>query len=63
MATKIIEHTPRSITVRMSTGRWNRIQQLERTYRMANTIKRGMTQAETAPAMSVSEAMNFIDTL
>ena len=63
MATTIIEHTPRSITVRMSIGRWNRIQQLERTYRMANTIKRGMHQAETSPSMSVSEAMNFIDTL
>jgi len=63
MATAILERTPRSVTVKMSTGRWNRIQQLERAYRVANTIKRSIGQAESAPAMSVSEAMNFIDTL
>ena len=63
MATTILEKTPRSVTVRMSTGRWNRILQLEHTYRMANTIRKSMHQAESAPAMSVDEAMNFIDSL
>ena len=63
MATAILERTPRSVTVKMSTSRWNRIQQLERAYRVANTIKRSIGQAESAPVMSVSEAMNFIDTL
>lgn len=63
MATTILEKTPRSVTVRMSTGRWNRILKLEHTYRMANTIKKSMRQAESAPAMSVDEALNFIDSL
>ena len=47
MATTILERTPRSVTVRMSTGRWKRIQQLEHTYRMANTIKRSTFIMET----------------
>ena len=55
MATTILEKTPRSVTVRMSTGRWNRILQLEHTYRMANTIRKSMHQAESAPAMSAAE--------
>ena len=45
MATAILERTPRSVTVKMSTGRWNRIQQLERAYRVANL----QTLEETLP--------------
>ena len=36
MATAILERTPRSVNVKMSIGRWNRIQQLEHAYRIAN---------------------------
>ena len=61
--TAIIERTPRTVTVRMSTRRWNRLQQMEQAYKLAQTIKRGMKQAETAPAMTVNEAMDFIDKL
>ena len=59
----IIERTPRTVTVRMSTRRWNRLQQMEHAYKLAQTIKRSMKQAETAPSMTVDEAMDFIDKL
>ena len=59
----IISRTPRTVTVRMSTRRWNRLQQMEQAYKLAHTIKRNMKQAETAPSMTVEEAMDFIDKL
>lgn len=59
----IIERTPRTVTVRMSTRRWSRLQQMEQAYKLAEAIKRGMKQAETAPSMTVDEAMDFIDKL
>ena len=59
----IIERTPRTVTVRMSTRRWNRMLQMEQAYKLAHTIKRSMKQAETAPSMTVDEAMDFIDKL
>ena len=61
--TAIVERTPRTVTVRMSTRRWNRLQQMEQAYKLAQNIKHSMKQAETAPAMTVSEAMDFIDKL
>lgn len=45
----------------MSVRRWNRIQQLEEAYKLARIIKRSMKQAETAPSMTVEEAMGFLD--
>jgi len=59
----VIEQTPRSVTVRMSTRRWNRLLELEEAYKLARTIKRSMKQAEKAPSMTVDEAMEFIDKL
>ena len=59
----IIERTPQRITVSMSTRRWNRIQKLEQAYKLANTIKRGMKQAEKAPVMTVEQAMRHIEEL
>ena len=59
----IIERTPRTVTVRMSTRRWSRLQQMEQAYKLAETIKRSMKQAEKAPSMTVDEAMDFIDSL
>lgn len=59
----IVERTPRNITVRLSNRRWDRLMELERAYKMAQTIKKSIKQAETAPAMSVEEAMDFIDKL
>ena len=59
----IVERTPRTVTVRMSTRRWNRMLQLEETYKLARIIKRSMKQAETAPAMTVEQAMKHLDEL
>ena len=53
----VLEQTPRSITVRMSHRRWNRMLELEQAYKLAHTIKRSMEQVETAPSMSVDEAV------
>ena len=59
----IIERTPGRVTVSMSTRRWNRIQKLKQAYKLANTIKRGMKQAEKAPVMTVEQAMRHIEEL
>ena len=59
----IINRTPRTVTVRMSTRRWNRLQQMEQAYKLAQAIKRSMIQAENAPSMTVDETMEFIDKL
>lgn len=59
----IINKTPRTVTVRMSTRRWNRLQQMEQAYKLAQTVKRSLKQAEMAPSMTVDEAMDFIDKL
>lgn len=61
--TSIIERTPGRVTVSMSTRRWNRIQKLEQAYKLASTIKRGMKQAEKAPAMTVEQAMKHLEEL
>jgi hypothetical protein len=47
----------------MSTRRWNRIQKLEQAYKLAQTIKRSMKQAEVAPAMTVEQAMKHLEEL
>ena len=62
MAT-VIERTPRRITVSMSARRWNRIQKLEQAYKLAQTIKRSMKQAESTPAMTVEQAMKHLEEL
>jgi len=59
----VIERTQKTVTVRMSTRRWDRLQKMEQAYKLAQTIKRSAKQAETAPAMTVAEAMDFIDKL
>ena len=59
----IINRTPGRVTVSMSTRRWNRIQKLEQAYKLAQTIRRGMKQAETAPAMTVEQALKHLEEL
>ena len=53
----IVERTPRTVTVRMSTRRWNRMLQLEETYKLARIIKRSMKQVESEPSMTQEEAI------
>ena len=53
----IIERTPSRITVSMSLRRWNRMLQLEETYKLARIIKRSMKQVESEPSMTPEEAV------
>ena len=57
LMTTIVERTPKRITVSMSTRRWNRMLQLEETYKLARIIKRSMKQVETEPSMTPNEAV------
>ncbi|MBR0046649.1 MAG: hypothetical protein IJP75_07175 [Bacteroidaceae bacterium] len=41
----------------MSTRRWNRMLQLEETYKLARIIRRSMKQVETEPSMTPDEAI------
>lgn len=59
----VLEQTPRTITVRMSNSRWNRLMELEHAYQVARSIVKAKKEVESAPAMSVEEALGFIDAL
>ena len=59
----IVERTPRTVTVRMSTRRWNRMLQLEQTYKLARIIKRSMKQVEDEPSMTPEEAIEALRVL
>ena len=57
----VLERTPRSITVRLSNGRWNRLMELEIADQTAQAVVRAKRECQTAPSMSVSDALKFID--
>ena len=59
----VLERNTRSITVRLAPRRWDRLMELEQAYRVANTIIRAKKECETAPSMTVNEAMQFIQQL
>ena len=59
----IIDRTPRTVTVRMSTRRWNRMLQLEQTYKLARIIKHSMEQVEKEPSMTPQEAIEALRAL
>lgn len=59
----IIDRTPRTVTVRMSTRRWNRLLQLEQTYKLARIIKHSMEQVENEPSMTPQEAIEALRAL
>ncbi|MCH5310090.1 MAG: hypothetical protein J1E58_09530 [Prevotella sp.] len=61
--TSVISQDANAVTVRLSRRRWSRIQKLEETYKLACAIRRGMKQAETAPAMSFEEAVESLRAL
>ena len=56
----ILERNTRSITVRMSPRRWNRFVELEKAYRVANAVVRAKRECETAPSMSVEDALVYL---
>lgn len=53
----VLEQTATMTTVRLSNRRWARLMELDKVYRLAQKIKRGMQQVEYAPAMSVDETI------
>ena len=59
----IIDRTPRTVTVRMSTRRWNRMLQLEQAYKLARIIKHSMEQVENEPSMTPQEAIEALRAL
>ena len=59
----IVDRTPRTVTVRMSTRRWNRMLELEQTYKLARIIKRSMKQVEEEPSMTPEEAVEALRAL
>ncbi len=63
MATTIIESTPQRIVVSLTPRRWNRLLELERTYKLARTISRSMKQVESEPAMTPEEAFEALRAL
>ena len=59
----IVDRTPRTVTVRMNTRRWNRMLELEQTYKLARIIKRSMKQVEEEPSMTPEEAVEALRAL
>lgn len=59
----VLEQTATTTTVRLSNRRWARLQELDKAYRLAQTIKRSMKQVESASSMSVDEAIETLRAL
>ena len=51
------------VTVSLSMRRWNRMLQLEKTYKLARIIKRSMKQVESEPNMTPDEAIEALRAL
>ena len=63
LQTSIISQEPNAVTVRMSRRRWNHLQKLEESYKVAVAIRKGMKQVEKSPAMTVDEAIKSLRAL
>ena len=59
----VLEQTATMTTVRMSNRRWAHLMELDKAYRLAQTIKRAMKQVESAPAMNTEEAISALRAL
>ena len=63
LQTSIISQEANAVTVRMSRRRWNHLQKLEESYKVATAIRKGMKQAEKAPAINMEEAIEALRSL
>ena len=63
LQTSFISQDSNTVVVRMSRRRWNHLQKLEESYKLAASIRKAMKQAEKAPAMSVGEAIESLRAL
>ena len=59
----VIAQDANFVTVKMSRSRWNRLQKLEESYKVAASIRKGLKQIEKASAMSVEEAIGSLRAL
>ena len=59
----VVDITPRTVTVSMSSRRWNKLLELEQTYKLARIIKRSMKQVESEPSMSPEETIEVLRAL
>lgn len=59
----VVDRTPRTVTVSMSSRRWNKLLELEQTYKLARIIKRSMKQVESEPSMSPEETIEVLRAL
>ena len=63
LQTSIISQEANAVTVRMSRRRWYHLQKLEESYKVATAIRKGMKQAEKAPALNMEEAIEALRAL
>lgn len=63
LQTSIISQENNAVTVRMSRRRWNHLQKQEESYKVAVAIRRGVKQAEKAPALSIEETLKMLRSL
>lgn len=56
----VIAQDANVVTVKMSRSRWNRLQKLEESYKVAASIRKGLKQIEKASAMSMEEAVDIL---
>lgn len=63
LQTSIVSQNDNVVTVSMSRRRWNHLQKLEESYKVATAIRKGMKQVEKAPALSVEETLEMLRAL
>ena len=59
----VIAQDANVVTVKMSRSRWNRLQKLEESYKVAASIRKGLKQIEKASAMFMEEAVESLRAL
>lgn len=59
----VIAQDANVVTVKMSRSRWNRLQKLEESYKVAAFIRKGLKQIEKASAMYMEEAVESLRAL
>lgn len=59
----VIAQDANVVTIKMSRSRWNRLQKLEESYKVATSIRKGLKQIEKASAMFMEEAVESLRAL
>ena len=59
----VIAQDANVVTIKMSRSRWNRLQKLEESYKVAASIRKELKQIEKASAMFMEEAVESLRAL